>query len=50
MMRGINPEAADVIINDSYVDDICHSMDEVDKAVPLMKEIEDCLAEGGFKI
>ena len=50
MMRDVSPEPADVIINDSYVDDICHSMDEADKSIPLMTEIEDCLAEGGFKI
>lgn len=50
MMRDVIPEAANVIINSSYVDDICHSINDTYRAVPLMKEIESCLAEGGFKI
>lgn len=50
MMRDVIPEAANVIIISNYVNDICHSINETYRAVPLMKEINSCLAEGGFKI
>ena len=44
------PEAARVIIGNSYVDDILESVETMEKANKLIHEIEEILMSGGFKI
>ena len=44
------PEAAQVINNDTYMDEIIGNMDNREKANRLTDEVEKSLAEGGFKI
>nr|XP_027216210.1 uncharacterized protein LOC113808903 [Penaeus vannamei] len=44
------PEAANVIIGDSYMDDIIHSADNIDDAIECMNDIEYILKQGSFHI
>ena len=44
------PEASTTIKDDSYVDDIIHSVDNKPKALELIDQIEQVLATGGFEI
>ena len=46
----IHPDAARIIKEDVYMDDICFSVPTKDNAVQTAKEIDDVLAEGGFKV
>ena len=46
----IHPDAARIIKEDVYMDDICFSVPTKDNAVQMAKEIDDVLAEGGFKV
>ena len=48
LFRECHREAADIIMNNSYVDDILHSTDSVSKAQLVAKEINTVLAEGHF--
>ena len=43
-------EAAMIVENDSFVDDIIFSVDNLDEAKSRMSEIETILSEGGFEI
>ena len=45
-----HPEAARIIKEDTYMDDICFSVSSRDQAVQLTEEIDDVLAEGGFRV
>lgn len=44
------PEAAQVLKESVYMDDICHSVRDVKEAKQLTKEIDEVLEEGGFKV
>ena len=44
------PEAADVILKNSYVDDILNSTDSIEDVNRLASEVEALLAAGGFKL
>ena len=50
MFRIQFPEAAMIVENDSFVDDIIFSVDNLDEAKSRMSEIETILSEGGFEI
>ena len=45
-----HPEAAKTLLGNSYVDDICDSVSTVERAQKLMKDIDEVLASGGFKV
>ncbi|XP_063841247.1 uncharacterized protein LOC135101332 [Scylla paramamosain] len=42
------PEAANVIVQDSYMDDIIHSMNDTEKASQIIKDVELILNRGNF--
>ena len=44
------PKAAEIVGNDSFVDDIIFSVDEYEEADTIVSEIENILNEGGFEI
>lgn len=44
------PEVKDMIMNNTYVDDILHSIDDVDRAFNLIHDTEEILALGGFHV
>ena len=44
------PEAARIIKEDTYMDDICFSIPTEDEAVQVTKELDEVLKEGGFKV
>lgn len=44
------PEAADILLNDVYMDDICHSTATEEDAQRLSKELDVVLAKGGFSV
>ena len=44
------PKAAEIVGNDSFVDDIIFSVDEYEEAESILSEIETILKEGGFEI
>ena len=46
----VHPEAADVLTNNTYMDDICESSKTTDKARKLTHEINEVLATGGFSV
>ena len=46
----MNPEAAEKIINDSYVDDIATGVDKIEDVEPLKEAIQEILSRGGFPI
>ena len=50
MFAHINKEAADILINSTYVDDIVNSVQGVNHAISLAKDIETILAKGGFSL
>ena len=48
--RSSTPEATEVLLNDVYMDDICHSTDTDKDAQKLAKDLDDALAKGGFSV
>ncbi|XP_071827786.1 uncharacterized protein [Apostichopus japonicus] len=44
------PRAAEVIDRDTYMDDMCTSVQDVEEAQKLTKDIDTVLSEGGFKV
>ena len=48
--RETNPEAAKTLLENSYVDDICDSVPNVEKAQKLTTDVDNVLASGGFKV
>ena len=44
------PKAAESIIKNTYMDDICDSVDTVNEADTLTKSIDNVLSTGGFKV
>ena len=44
------PEAADVLTNNVYMDDICESKDTVEEAIKLTEDVDKVLDTGGFKV
>ena len=50
MFKDLNPEAADAIINSSYVDDLIHSLSSISSALSLADGIEKILKRGGFTV
>jgi hypothetical protein len=48
--RETNPEAAKTLLENSYVDDICDSVPNVEKAQQLTTDVDKVLASGGFKV
>ena len=47
---GESPEVKDMIVNNTYVDDILHSTTSVDRAYDLIREAEEILCQGNFHI
>ena len=45
-----NEEVTSAILHDFYVDDFVKSMEEESSAIQLVKDIKECLAEGGFNL
>ena len=50
MMRNEYPEAADIIQNNTYMDDIIESKDNITMASKLSQDIEKAIIKGGFQI
>ena len=48
--QATNPDAAKVLTNNVYMDDICDSVDTVKKAQELSNDIDSVLAKGGFSV
>ena len=48
--KELYPEAARVVLNDVYMDDICTSVQTEEAALKLTQDIDEVLAEGGFKV
>ena len=48
--QATNPEAAEVLTNNVYMDDICVSVDTVEKAQELSNDIDSVLSKGGFSV
>ena len=46
----VHPEAADVLKNNTYMDDICESRKTTDEARKITHEIDEVLATGGFSV
>ena len=44
------PDAVEVLTNNVYTDDICDSVDTVEKAQGLSNDIDSVLAKGGFSV
>ncbi|XP_071519109.1 uncharacterized protein [Panulirus ornatus] len=49
MFKDKYPETADMIINNSYVDDILHSCESAEETLERMKTTEEFLKRGGFQ-
>eukprot|EP00057_Strongylocentrotus_purpuratus_P016422 XP_011670896.1 PREDICTED: uncharacterized protein LOC105441474 [Strongylocentrotus purpuratus] len=45
-----HPKAAEVLKRDTYMDDICTSVRTSEEAKDLVKDIDEVLADGGFKV
>ena len=50
MMRNEYPEAADIIQNNTYMDDIIESKDNITIAHELSQDIEQAIIKGGFQV
>ena len=50
MMRNEYPEAADIIQNNTYMDDIIESKDNITMARELSQDIEKAIVKGGFQV
>ena len=48
--KGLHPEAAQVLKNNTYMDDICDSLHSVQQAKQLTTEQDEVLLKGGFQI
>ena len=44
------PQAAEVVLNSTYVDDIIDSLDTNDEAIQISRDISELIRPGGFKI
>lgn len=44
------PEVEDMIMNNTYVDDILHSTDDIDRALRLIRDTEEILSHGRFHV
>ena len=49
-LADVHPEAADVLKNNTYMDDICESQKTTDEARKITHEIDEVLATGGFSV
>ena len=45
-----HPKAAEVLRRDTYMDDICTSVRTIEEAKDLVKDVDEVIAEGGFKV
>lgn len=50
MARNVYPNVADMIVKNSYVDDILYSTDKKSETSNLVRNAEELLSKGGFKI
>ncbi|XP_045104356.1 uncharacterized protein LOC123517398 [Portunus trituberculatus] len=50
MFKNKYPETSDMIINDSYVDDILHSCETISETYSKINATDEILKEGGFQI
>ncbi|XP_069993225.1 uncharacterized protein [Penaeus vannamei] len=50
LSMGKYPDAASMMISNSYVDDIIHSVDSKEKALQLIRETEEILSDGDLKV
>ncbi|XP_068723850.1 uncharacterized protein [Montipora capricornis] len=50
MAKEIYPKASELLINNTYMDDIINSVDNVETAKKLTNEMETILSNGNFKI
>ena len=48
--KGDYPEAAEVLTNNTYMDDICDSVDTLEEARKLTEDIDKVLKTGGFTV
>ena len=48
--RATNPDAAEVLTNNVYMDDICDSVNTVEKAQGLSNDNDSVLAKRGFSV
>ena len=48
--KGLHPEAAQVLKNNTYMDDICDSLHSIQQAKQLTTEQDEVLLKGGFQI
>lgn len=48
--KGLHPEAAQVLKNNTYMDEICDSLHSVQQAKQLTTEQDEVLLKGGFQI
>ena len=46
--QATNPDIAEVLTNNVYMDDICNSVDTIEEAQRLSQDIDIVLAKGGF--
>ncbi|XP_022777780.1 uncharacterized protein LOC111319232 [Stylophora pistillata] len=48
--RSTHPKAAEVILKNAYMDDICDSVDIVKEAIQQTEDVDNVLETGGFKV
>ena len=48
--QDVKPKAAEAIINNAYVDDICDSTPSASEAKTLISDVDEVLAAGGFQV
>ena len=48
--KSTHPKVADVLIKNTYMDDICDSVDTVEEAKQLAEDLDTVLGNGGFKV
>ena len=48
--KGSYPEAAQVLKNNTYMDDICDSVHSIQQAKRLTNELDEVLLKGGFQV
>ena len=50
LKQDVKPKAAEAIINNAYVDDICDSAGNANDAKTLISDVDEVLGAGGFKV
>ena len=48
--KSTHPKAAEVIMKNAYMDDICDSVDTVKEAKQQIEDVDDVLEKGGFQV